>query len=76
MTARGSLLQAVSSITMNLTGDWVGLGVSAVGQLLVWEVKSETYILKQQVQNWLLLPLNTGVILLYKMYKNAGVTYW
>lgn len=29
-------------------GDWVALGSSTLGQLLVWEWQSETYVLKQQ----------------------------
>ena len=33
---------------MNSTGEWLGLGSSRLGQLLVWEWKSESYVLKQQ----------------------------
>ena len=33
---------------MNPTGEWLAFGCSTVGQLLVWEWQSETYILKQQ----------------------------
>lgn len=29
-------------------GDWVALGSHALGQLLVWEWQSETYVMKQQ----------------------------
>lgn len=38
----------ISSISFNFTGDWIALGCSEVGQLLVWEWQSETYALKQQ----------------------------
>ncbi|KAK7082129.1 U3 snoRNP protein [Halocaridina rubra] len=40
--------QHVSSAAINSTGDWISLGVSSLGQLLVWEWQSETYVLKQQ----------------------------
>ncbi|CAL4105654.1 unnamed protein product, partial [Meganyctiphanes norvegica] len=55
MTDDGSLLhslnisdQTISSVRMNDSGDWLALGVSSLGQLLVWEWQSESYILKQQ----------------------------
>lgn len=35
-------------MSINKTGDWLAFGCSALGQLLVWEWQSETYILKQQ----------------------------
>lgn len=38
----------IDTATFNSTGDWIALGVSGVGQLLVWEWQSEHYILKQQ----------------------------
>lgn len=38
----------IDTATFNVTGDWIALGVSGVGQLLVWEWQSEHYILKQQ----------------------------
>lgn len=38
----------IDAATFNVTGDWIALGVSGVGQLLVWEWQSEHYILKQQ----------------------------
>ncbi|KAG7196594.1 hypothetical protein KM043_013084 [Ampulex compressa] len=38
----------ISSITLNCTGDWIALGCSGAGQLLVWEWQSETYAMKQQ----------------------------
>ena len=33
---------------MNSTGEWLAFGASKLGQLLVWEWQSESYILKQQ----------------------------
>ncbi|OAD61424.1 Periodic tryptophan protein 2 like protein, partial [Eufriesea mexicana] len=40
--------QCISSIAINTTGDWIALGCSTAGQLLVWEWQSETYAMKQQ----------------------------
>ncbi|CAH0559225.1 unnamed protein product [Brassicogethes aeneus] len=40
--------QKISSISINATGDWIALGCSGLGQLLVWEWQSETYVMKQQ----------------------------
>ncbi|KAL3276990.1 hypothetical protein HHI36_012350 [Cryptolaemus montrouzieri] len=40
--------EKITSIAFNGTGDWIALGCSDLGQLLVWEWQSETYILKQQ----------------------------
>uniref|UniRef100_A0A8C4RPG2 PWP2 small subunit processome component n=1 Tax=Erpetoichthys calabaricus TaxID=27687 RepID=A0A8C4RPG2_ERPCA len=40
--------QRISSIAINNTGDWIALGCSGLGQLLVWEWQSESYIMKQQ----------------------------
>ncbi|KAL7048748.1 hypothetical protein ACKWTF_003476 [Chironomus riparius] len=39
---------AIDTVTFNNNGDWIGLGVSGAGQLLVWEWQSEQYIMKQQ----------------------------
>uniref|UniRef100_A0A182P7K7 Small-subunit processome Utp12 domain-containing protein n=1 Tax=Anopheles epiroticus TaxID=199890 RepID=A0A182P7K7_9DIPT len=39
---------SIGSVTFNDTGDWLALGVSSLGQLLVWEWQSEQYIMKQQ----------------------------
>jgi hypothetical protein len=39
----------VSALTFNAGGDWLALGCAALGQLLVWEWRSEAYVLKQQV---------------------------
>ena len=40
--------QSVDTIAFNKSGDWIGLGCSGLGQLLVWEWQSESYVLKQQ----------------------------
>ncbi|KAH9519862.1 U3 snoRNP protein [Bulinus truncatus] len=40
--------QSVDSIAVNHTGDWIALGCGKLGQLLVWEWQSESYVLKQQ----------------------------
>jgi WD40 repeat protein len=40
--------KAVSTIAVNPSGEWLAFGCSSVGQLLVWEWQSESYILKQQ----------------------------
>lgn len=39
--------QHISTACFNKSGDWLALGCSGLGQLLVWEWQSETYILKQ-----------------------------
>lgn len=38
----------LQTATFNVTGDWIALGSSNLGQLLVWEWQSEQYIMKQQ----------------------------
>jgi periodic tryptophan protein 2 len=38
----------ISTVAVNPTGEWLAFGCSALGQLLVWEWASETYVLKQQ----------------------------
>ncbi|XP_044526133.1 periodic tryptophan protein 2 homolog [Gracilinanus agilis] len=40
--------QKIASISINSTGDWIAFGCSGLGQLLVWEWQSESYVLKQQ----------------------------
>ncbi|KFO28101.1 Periodic tryptophan protein 2 like protein, partial [Fukomys damarensis] len=40
--------QRISSIAINSSGDWIAFGCSGLGQLLVWEWQSESYVLKQQ----------------------------
>ena len=38
----------IDTVSINKTGEWLDFGSSALGQLLVWEWQSESYILKQQ----------------------------
>ena len=38
----------MTSVTVNDTGEWLAFGCRGLGQLLVWEWQSETYVLKQQ----------------------------
>ncbi|KAG5456977.1 MAG: putative WD repeat protein [Olpidium bornovanus] len=38
----------IESVAINKTGEWLAFGSSKLGQLLVWEWQSETYVLKQQ----------------------------
>ncbi|EWM22550.1 small nucleolar ribonucleoprotein complex subunit, partial [Nannochloropsis gaditana] len=38
----------IGTVALNLTGEWLALGCAPLGQLLVWEWQSETYVLKQQ----------------------------
>lgn len=38
----------ITAATFNPSGEWLALGCAALGQLLVWEWQSETYVLKQQ----------------------------
>ncbi|KAK3769873.1 hypothetical protein RRG08_036920 [Elysia crispata] len=40
--------QRVDSVAINNTGDLIGLACGGLGQLLVWEWQSQSYILKQQ----------------------------
>lgn len=40
--------QLVQTCTLNRTGDWLALACPASQQLLVWEWRSETYVLKQR----------------------------
>ena len=35
-------------MTLNNSGEWLAFGASKLGQLLVWEWQSESYVLKQQ----------------------------
>lgn len=39
---------SISSVCFNCTGDWLALACGGLGQLVVWEWQSETYVLKQQ----------------------------
>lgn len=40
--------QSITSVAINSSGDWVAFGCSGLGQLLVWEWQSESYVFKQQ----------------------------
>lgn len=40
--------ERISAVRFNASADWIALGCAALGQLLVWEWRSETYVLKQQ----------------------------
>ncbi|XP_037686667.1 periodic tryptophan protein 2 homolog isoform X2 [Choloepus didactylus] len=40
--------QRIASVAINSSGDWIAFGCSGLGQLLVWEWQSESYVLKQQ----------------------------
>ncbi len=39
---------AIDYVAVNGTAEWLAFGASQLGQLLVWEWQSETYVLKQQ----------------------------
>lgn len=39
---------SISTVGINNTGEWLVLGSASLSQLLIWEWKSESYILKQQ----------------------------
>jgi periodic tryptophan protein 2 len=39
----------IDTVSLNSTGEWVAFGSKKLGQLLVWEWQSESYVLKQQV---------------------------
>lgn len=39
---------AVDYVAINRSGEWLVMGASKLGQLLVWEWQSESYVLKQQ----------------------------
>lgn len=39
---------SINAACFNVTGDWIALASSSVGQMLVWEWQSEQYIMKQQ----------------------------
>ncbi|KAF7720662.1 hypothetical protein EC973_006667 [Apophysomyces ossiformis] len=40
--------KTIDTVAINRTGEWLAFGSSKLGQLLVWEWQSETYVLKQQ----------------------------
>ncbi|RXW14310.1 hypothetical protein EST38_g11542 [Candolleomyces aberdarensis] len=40
--------EKISSVAINSSGEWLAFGARRLGQLLVWEWQSESYVLKQQ----------------------------
>ena len=53
MLANAELCHSISQngidhVSINASGEWLAFGASRLGQLLVWEWQSESYILKQQ----------------------------
>uniref|UniRef100_A0A7R9V1J8 Small-subunit processome Utp12 domain-containing protein n=1 Tax=Chlamydomonas euryale TaxID=1486919 RepID=A0A7R9V1J8_9CHLO len=40
--------ERVTSVAFNASGDWIAVGCAKLGQLLVWEWRSDSYVLKQQ----------------------------
>ncbi|GIX65293.1 periodic tryptophan protein 2-like protein, putative [Babesia caballi] len=44
----GNELPVVDSVDVSTDGDWLGLACSETGTLVVWEWKSETFVMKQQ----------------------------
>lgn len=40
--------ERISSVAINTSGEWIAFGAKKLGQLLVWEWQSESYVLKQQ----------------------------
>lgn len=40
--------EKITSVAVNPSGEWLAFGASKLGQLLVWEWQSESYVLKQQ----------------------------
>lgn len=40
--------EKISSVAVSASGEWLAFGAKKLGQLLVWEWQSESYILKQQ----------------------------
>lgn len=40
--------ERITSVTINPTGEWLAFGATKLGQLLVWEWRTESYIMKQQ----------------------------
>ena len=39
---------SLNTVSINSTGEWLAIGSSALGQMLVWEWQSESYVIKQQ----------------------------
>lgn len=43
---------SLDAVALGAKGDWLAIGSADAGQLLVWEWRSETYVLKQQGHLW------------------------
>eukprot|EP01071_Lankesteria_metandrocarpae_P009496 Lankesteria_metandrocarpae@DN5206_c0_g1_i1.p1 len=43
-----SASSAIDTIAINSDGEWIAVGAAELGQLVVWEWKSETFILREQ----------------------------
>lgn len=43
--------EKITSVAINTTGQWLAFGAQNLGQLLVWEWQSQSYILKQQAHS-------------------------
>ncbi|XP_075234743.1 periodic tryptophan protein 2 homolog [Lycorma delicatula] len=56
---------SLTSLTINNAGDWVAVGCSKQGQLLVWEWQSETYVMKQQAHSSTMSCLSYSIDGLY-----------
>ena len=41
--------ERITAAAFSARGDWLALGCQALGQLLVWEWRTERYVLRQQV---------------------------
>lgn len=48
LTAYSISQNNIDFVSINNTGEWLAFGAAKLGQLLVWEWQSESYILKQQ----------------------------
>ncbi|KAB0802818.1 hypothetical protein PPYR_05004 [Photinus pyralis] len=70
--------QKISAISLNCTGDWIALGCAGLGQLLVWEWQSETYVMKQQghSNNMSCLAFSTDGQLLTTGGEDGKVKLW
>lgn len=40
--------EKIASVAVNASGEWLAFGAARLGQLLVWEWQSQSYVLKQQ----------------------------
>lgn len=62
--------QKISSIALNQTGDWIALGCSGIGQLLVWEWQSKYYLWKIVSNNYLSLILGETYVMKQQSHAN------